>query len=236
MKALVVGKGRMGQLLSVHADSFGMQSLGCCDVLDPALLLDHKEEIDVILDFSHPDNLDWILDEIEGTNIALVEGTTALSEAQKQRLAQQATRQPVFYSANYSYGVAVFQKLLKTITPLLKDGFDMELVETHHNQKADAPSGTALALLEAMDPDGEFERVYAREGVVGKRGKEIGVHALRGGTIAGIHEVDFFGEDETIEIKHTATSRMIFVNGALKAARFLANQQPGLYTMDDLLR
>ena len=152
MKALVVGKGRMGQLLSAHADSFGMHSLGCCDVLDPALLLDHKEEIDVILDFSHPDNLDWILDEIEGTNIALVEGTTALSEAQKQRLAQQAARQPVFYSANYSYGVAVFQKLLKTITPLLKDGFDMELVETHHNQKADAPSGTALALLEAMDP------------------------------------------------------------------------------------
>ena len=113
MKALVVGKGRMGQLLSAHADSFGMHSLGCCDVLDPALLLDHKEEIDVILDFSHPDNLDWILDEIEGTNIALVEGTTALSEAQKQRLAQQAARQPVFYSANYSYGVAVFQKLLK---------------------------------------------------------------------------------------------------------------------------
>jgi 4-hydroxy-tetrahydrodipicolinate reductase len=109
------------------------------------------------------------------------------------------------------------------------------MIETHHNQKADAPSGTAKMLLEAMDPNNEFKKVYGREGMVGKREKEIGVMALRGGTVAGIHEVKFFGDNETIEIKHIANNRQIFVNGAIKAAEFVVNQPAGLYNMDSMM-
>lgn len=237
MNILIVGKGKMGQLIDVKAKALGLTSFGCCDVLDPSLLQQKKEDIDVILDFSHPDNLMWILKEIEGTSIALVEGTTGLQEEQLEALKAASKNNPIFYATNYSYGIALFHKLLKEVVPLLKDSFDIEIVETHHNQKVDAPSGTALSLLESIDPDHEFEHVFGRQGNVGARcKKEIGIHALRGGTIAGIHEVDFFGEDEVLEIKHTATSRQIFVNGAIKAALFIANEPNGLYSMDDLLK
>ncbi|EOS62197.1 dihydrodipicolinate reductase [Firmicutes bacterium M10-2] len=236
MNVLIVGKGKMGQLLEKRSKELGMDCLGCCDVLDPSLLKENKNKVDVILDFSHPDNLDWILEEIKDTNIALVEGTTALSETQKQALIYQSKENAIFYSANYSFGIAIFHKILKTIVPLLKENFDIELSETHHNQKADAPSGTALALLETIDPNNEFKHVFERNGIIGKREKEIGISTKRGGTIPGIHEVDFFGNDETLEIKHTAYSRMIFVDGALKAAKFMESQVPGLYNMDDLLK
>lgn len=236
MNVLIVGKGKMGQLLDQKAKELGFHSFGCCDLFDPALLKEHIDEIDVILDFSHPDNLDWIYDEIKGRPIALVEGTTALSSGQKTKMADLASSNPVFYASNYSFGIALFNKMLKEISPLLKDNFDIEIIETHHNQKVDAPSGTAISLLESIDPNQEFKRVFGREGVIGKRQKEIGIHALRGGTIAGIHEVDFFGEDEILEIKHTATSRIIFVNGALKAAKFISDKKPGLYSMEDMIR
>lgn len=236
INVLIVGKGKMGCLLKNRAEELGMNCLGCCDVLDPSLLEQNKDRIDVILDFSHPDNLNWILEQIRGTRIALVEGTTALSKEQKEAMEKAAEDNPVFYSANYSYGIAVFHKILELAAPLLKDSFDIEIVETHHNQKADAPSGTALALLETIDPGKEYDPVFGREGVIGKRGREIGIHALRGGTVAGIHEVGFYGNDEILEIRHTANSRMIFVDGALKTARFLCGQEPGLYSMVDLLK
>lgn len=112
----------------------------------------------------------------------------------------------------------------------------MELVETHHNQKIDAPSGTALALVEAIDPDDEFEKVYGRSGRTGKRQKEIGIHALRGGTVPGRHEICFFGPDEELTLSHNANSRQIFVNGAIKAAEFLNDQPNGFYDMNDLIQ
>ena len=108
-------------------------------------------------------------------------------------------------------------------------------METHHNQKVDAPSGTAKMLLKAVDPDDSFDHVYGREGVPGARGHEIGIHALRGGTVAGEHSVFFFGVDETLEFKHTAASRRIFAAGAMRAARFVVGQPAGLYNMDDVL-
>ncbi len=233
MKVLIGGKGRMGSLIEQTALSQGKEVIGCVDATDLSLL-DTADVADVIIDFSHRDNLDWIIDYVEKNNCALVYGTTGLDDEMKERLFELSKKHPVFYSANYSYGVAVFQEILRVAAPMLKDSFDIELVETHHNQKADAPSGTAKQLLETIDPDNEYKRVYGREGMIGKRGKEIGVHALRGGTEAGEHSVHFFGDNESITITHHATNRQIFVNGALKAADFLVDQAPGMYDMKSL--
>ena len=143
---------------------------------------------------------------------------------------------PVIHSANYSLGIAVFRRTLEAVSGVLKPDFDIEIVETHHNQKADAPSGTAKLLLEAVDPDHAYTPVYGRQGLCGKRdAREIGVHALRGGTEAGTHTVSFFGPDEVFEITHRASSRQIFVNGALHTARRLAALPKGRYQLQDIL-
>ena len=133
-------------------------------------------------------------------------------------------------------GVAVLRRALEQVSDVLKPNFDIEIVETHHNQKVDAPSGTAKLLLNAVDPNGEYTPVYGRQGNCGKRDKaEIGVHALRGGTEAGTHTVSFFGADEVLEFTHRATSRQIFVNGALHTARKLIALPKGRYQLQDIL-
>ncbi|MBP3851410.1 MAG: 4-hydroxy-tetrahydrodipicolinate reductase [Erysipelotrichaceae bacterium] len=234
MRVLIGGQGRMGSLIKETAEAKGHTVLANVDASNLSVL-EGLEPADVVLDFSHRDNLDWILDYVEKTDCALVYGTTGLDEAQKQKLTDLSKQHRVFYSANFSYGVTVLTELLKMVTPLLEDSFDMELVETHHNQKADAPSGTAKALLEAMDPNDAYKKVYGREGLIGARQKEIGVHALRGGTEAGEHTVHFFGDNESITITHHATNRQIFVNGAIRAAEFVVNQPVGMYNMKSLL-
>ena len=130
----------------------------------------------------------------------------------------------------------MLRRVLEQISDVLRPDFDIEIVETHHNQKADAPSGTAKLLLEAIDPRHELTPVYGREGLCGKRSRnEVGVHALRGGTVAGQHTVHFFGADEALELTHTATSRQIFVNGALHMARKLQNYPKGRYDLQEIL-
>lgn len=233
MKILIIGQGRMGQLIKKTAEAKGHEVIGLADIFNKDSVIDKK--CDVVLDFSHRDNLAWVSYYCKNMKAALVYGTTGLEKEHLDMLDDLSKDVPVFYSSNFSYGVAVMRKLLAMVTPLLKEDFDMEMIETHHNQKADAPSGTAKMLLEAMDPDNEFKKVYGREGMVGKREKEIGVMALRGGTVAGIHEVKFFGDNETIEIKHIANNRQIFVNGAIKAAEFVVNQPAGLYNMDSMM-
>lgn len=223
----------MGQLIAQTAEAQGHAVLGMADAMDLSAL-ENGAKPDMIIDFSHRDNLDWILGYALKNNIAVVYGTTGLDDGQKESLFRAAESIPVFFSSNFSYGVAVMQELIRRAVPLLKDSFDMELIETHHNQKQDAPSGTAKTILEIMDPDGEYSLVYGRQGMTGRRGKEIGVHALRGGTEAGEHTVKFFGNSESITITHHAASRQIFVNGALKAAEFLLGRKPGLYGMKDL--
>ena len=126
------------------------------------------------------------------------------------------------------------KRILAEITPILEDSFDMEVIEKHHNKKLDSPSGTAKMLVSALNGEGKYEEVHGREGNR-KRGKEIGIHAVRGGTIAGEHDVIFAGEDEILEIKHTAGSKKIFAAGAVKAARFTQTAAPGLYNMEDVL-
>ena len=143
---------------------------------------------------------------------------------------------PVLWSANYSLGVAVLYRALRTVSDVLKADFNIEITETHHNQKVDAPSGTAKLLVDAIDPDHEMTPVYGREGNTGKRSKdEIGVHALRGGTVAGTHTVHFFGPDEELEVTHRAASRQIFVNGALRMARLMPGRANGVYDLQKIL-
>lgn len=235
MNVVIIGKGKMGVLLEQTALNNGMQVLGKADVFDPEALENSLFEVDVVLNFSHPNNLDWLLNTIGDHPIALVEGTTGYTQEQKDQLANFAKTHPVFFSANYSLGIAILTQLAKKVSAQLKADWDIELVETHHNQKVDAPSGTALALVEALDPDHEFDHVYGREGSVGKRKKEIGIHALRGGTIPGKHEIHFFGDDEELTLTHNAQSRQIFVNGAIQAAKFMEGKPNGLYDMTDLV-
>ena len=160
--------------------------------------------------------------------------TTAYGDAEMEIVRELATQVPVVFSANYSLGINVIRRVLAEITPVLESAFDIEIVEKHHNKKLDSPSGTAMMLLNAVDPEGEYEHIFGREGNR-KRGKEIGIHAIRGGTIAGEHEVIFAGTDEIISIKHNADSKKIFAAGALKAAEFVQKVGVGYYTMEEVL-
>ena len=157
-------------------------------------------------------------------------------EAEKERLFALGSAAPVLWSANYSLGVAVLARALQVIAPVLGPDFDIEIAETHHGQKADAPSGTAKLLLEAIDPQHRLRPVYGREGNCGRREKdEVGIHALRGGTVAGTHTVHFFGPDEELELTHRAASRRIFVNGALHMAHLLPGRPNGVYDLQKIL-
>ena len=234
MRVVIGGRGKMGQLLAAEAERAGFEVMGMFDAFNLDTLKE-MEPADMLIDFSHRDNLSWILDYVSEHNCSLVYGTTGLDAEQKASLQKLSENHPVFFSANYSYGVAVLQEIIRTAAPLLKDSFDIELTETHHNQKQDAPSGTAKALLEILNPENEFKEVYGRSGMTGARQKEIGIHSLRGGTEAGEHTVHFFGSSEHISITHHADSRMIFVSGAIKAAQFLQDMPAGMYTMQDLV-
>jgi 4-hydroxy-tetrahydrodipicolinate reductase len=167
-------------------------------------------------------------------DLPVVIATTGYDETQIGYINDLSKSVPVVYAANFSLGVTVMTKIASQLGELLSGDFDIEIIETHHNQKLDAPSGTAKMLLEAVDPNEEYSRVYGREGD-SKRKREIGIHAIRGGNIAGKHTVLFAGEDETLEITHTATSKQIFANGAIKAAIFAIGKPPGLYNMNHVL-
>ena len=172
---------------------------------------------------------------------ALVIGTTGLSEAQEKQIAQAAKSTPILYCANTSVGVNLLLKLVEQAARALGPEWDIEIVETHHNQKIDAPSGTALALGHAAakgrDVALDDVMVSGRDGITGERqAGDIGFAVMRGGNVAGEHSVMFFGDDERIEITHIANQRAIFARGALTAARFIASvKAPGLYSMNDVL-
>lgn len=197
-----------------------------------------KETADVIIDFSTASAIDSLLDYCEKTHTPLVLCSTGLSEAQLDRVERLAKVSAVLVSANMSLGINVLLKLLKNVTKTLyENGFDIEIVEKHHNQKLDAPSGTALALADVMkDELDDISYNLDRSKVRKKRERnEIGISAVRGGTIVGEHEVIFAGTDEVIEIKHTAYSRAIFAKGAMSAAKFLSGKSAGKYSMSDVI-
>ena len=195
-------------------------------------------EMDVCLDFSTATALDHLLEYCVPKHIPLLVATTGHNEAQLEKLKKASEKIPVFKSANMSLGIAVLSDLVRRAARVLGEDYDVEILERHHNQKLDAPSGTALSL--ARDVQSQLpqltELVYNRHDRREKRPKnEIGMHAMRGGTIVGEHEVMFAGTNEVISLQHSAQSREVFAVGALRAAGFLAQQKPGMYDMRDLV-
>lgn len=234
MKVFLSGYGKMGRMVADLAAAKGWEIVGYADIDCPETY-DTAPKADVCIDFSGVGAQKALLAYIRRTGTPLVSGTTGLTEPDFDALRELAGIVPVIWTANYSTGVAVLKRLLREYAPVLRD-WDKEIVETHHNQKVDAPSGTAKQLLEAIDPNAEARVVHGREGLCGKRKEnEIGVFSLRGGTVAGEHTVCFFGEDETLKLTHTAQSRRVFAAGALRAAEALVKKAPGYYTLEELL-
>ena len=197
-----------------------------------------KEKVDVVIDFSNPACLDNLISFCGDRRVPLVLATTGLSTEQREKLSALSKRIPVFYSANMSVGVNLLISLVKKAAAVLEGNFDIEIIEKHHNQKIDAPSGTALMIADEITSSlkGNVDYVYDRHFVRKKREQsEIGIHSIRGGTIVGEHSVIFAGNDEIIEVKHTATGKEVFAVGAIKAAAFLVGKHPGMYNMEDLV-
>lgn len=219
MKIGLVGYGKTGQMVKRTIDeTAGTECIGIVSSKHLKDLSDFSEKPDVIIDFSHPSNLDRIKVYAEQNSVALVLGTTGYRPEQYGIIEALAESVPVVYTANFSLGITIFQQVLQQITPVLRDKFDIELIEKHHKRKLDAPSGTAKMLLTALGDD-----------------KEIGIHSVRAGTIAGEHTVLFAGDDEILEITHQAGSNKIFATGAILAAQFVVRQAPGLYDMNEVL-
>ena len=240
--------GKMGQAvtrlckdrtdLSIVA-GFDMNAVKLSDYPVYADPMEFAGEADVLVDFSNSAALGNLLDYCTDKNLPCVLCTTGYSEEQLVQISHASETIPVFRSGNMSLGINLLMQLVKKASAVLGENFDVEIIEKHHRQKVDAPSGTALMLADAAAsalPHGS-EYVYDRHSVRQKRSREeIGISSVRGGTIVGEHDVLFCGPDEIIELKHTATSRDVFANGALSAALFLAGvKAPGMYSMDDVL-
>lgn len=239
--------GRMGQVITrLAAEDEAATIVAGFDINDSIkntypVFSDPEEcdiDADVIIDFSHPSSLEGILKYARSRNMPIIAATTGLSSEQKDLLVKTSEIIPIFFSANMSLGINLITALAKKAAEILEGKFDIEIVERHHNQKLDAPSGTALAIAEAIDESlkNSSEFIYDRHSVRRKRHKnEIGIHAVRGGSIVGDHEVIFAGNDEVIEIRHHAASREVFAVGAISAAKFMRGRPAGMYNMQDLI-
>ena len=243
IKIAIMGAGRMGTLVRTTAEG-ATDADGAPAFQVAAQVGFDLDEVatapaaDVLIDFSNVACLPAVVSYVRRCGCALVSGTTGYTASQLDELRSLGQTVPVVWSGNYSIGVAALRHLTAQATRELP-GFDVEIVECHHNQKADAPSGTATMLLEAVEDargDAALHPVFGRQGMCGARdAHEVGVHALRGGTVAGVHTVSFFGPDEEVSLTHRATSRQIFVNGALAAATKIAGRPAGFYTFDELM-
>lgn len=244
LKILLSGAcGRMGRQVAALAEDEQAEIIAGVDVraesyasfpVYPSFSL-VQEDAQVIVDFSRPEGLSALLSYARAHRLPVVLAATGYNEEDAAAIAQAAKEIPIFRSANLSLGVYVLKTLARQAARLLPD-FDIEIIEKHHNQKIDAPSGTALMLYDAVSHPGALP-VFGRNGRTQKREKnEIGIHAVRGGTVPGEHEVGFYGPSEVVTVSHSAQDRSIFARGALRAARFVASQQPGEYSMDDLAK
>ena len=248
-KIIMLGcNGRMGQMITdmVKQDDECMIVAGI-DIVDNrdngypvyTKLADCDVEADAIIDFTSATDFESRMDYAVDKQIPIIECSTGLSEEQMAYLKKASEKVAVLKSANMSLGINLLMKLLKeAAVKLAGDGFDVEIVEKHHNQKLDAPSGTALALADSINEamDDRYEYIYDRSQVRQKRDKkELGISAVRGGPIVGEHEVIFAGTDEVITFKHTAYSRAVFAKGSITAAKYLKGKAAGLYDMSDVL-
>ena len=240
--------GRMGQVISgIVAGDENAEIVAGIDIVDnrdngyPVFtdIFDCNIEADAIIDFASAKAVDNLLDYAVERQIPLVLCTTGLSEEQIAKTAEASRKVAVLRSANMSLGINMLMKLVQEAAKILAGAdFDIEIVEKHHNQKLDAPSGTALALADSINEAMEhsYEYVYDRSQVRKKREKkELGISAVRGGSIVGEHEIIFAGTDEVVEFKHTAYSKAIFAKGAVSAAKFLKGKPAGMYDMSDVI-
>ncbi|MBR3148901.1 MAG: 4-hydroxy-tetrahydrodipicolinate reductase [Eubacterium sp.] len=202
-------------------------------------LKDVKESADVVIDFSNPSLLDDLLDYGKSTNTALVIATTGYDECEKKKISEASKDCAIFFTYNMSLGINLLANLAKKAVNVLGEGFDIEIVEQHHNQKIDAPSGTALMLADAISEEIErpMKYEYDRHSKREKRTKnEIGIHSIRGGTIVGEHDIIFAGRDEIITLSHSARSKEVFAVGAVNAAVFMNGKPVGMYDMGKLVK
>lgn len=241
--------GKMGQVITKLSANLGNVKIaaGISRQFDKfnnpyPVYMDYKyvnEKIDVVIDFSNPDSLPGLLDFCKTKKTALVLATTGLSPEDYQRVQQASETIPVFMSANMSLGINVLIELSRIAAAKLGLDFDIEILEKHHNEKKDAPSGTALMIANEVNEqlNNTMDFIYDRSKKVEKRSiNEIGISSIRGGTIPGEHSVFFAGKDEIVEIKHTALSRDVFGMGAIKAAIYVVNKPSGLYDMKSMLK
>lgn len=238
--------GRMGQVLAKEIDRFtNLLLVAGFDVSDNGAntfpvysnIDDIKEKIDVIVDFSIPVATLSILKYAIRTKTAMVIATTGFTDDEQKQIEEASKIIPIFKSSNMSFDINLMKKIVAQVAVYLK-GTDIEIVETHHNKKIDAPSGTAISLADSINEalGNNMEYVFNRHDIHEKRKQnEIGFSSIRGGNIVGEHSVQFYGEHETFEIKHTSYSRDVFAEGALKACEFIAGKAPGLYGMNDLV-
>lgn len=236
----LVGYGAMGKRIAAAVENHaGWQLCGVVDPMNTPECYGSLEEMPtqphVVIDFSHPANLPGLCEYVRRTGVACVISTTGFTPAQEAMCQELAAFAPVVRTQNTSLGINMLQQILQVITPVLKDHFDIEIIEKHHNKKIDAPSGTAKMLAQTIEGCGQFTQVHGRDGICPRQPGEIGIHAIRGGTIAGEHSVIFAGDDEIIEIKHTALSKQVFVAGAIAAAEYALKMPKGFYSMGDAL-
>jgi 4-hydroxy-tetrahydrodipicolinate reductase len=240
--------GRMGKrIIACAADDPAVEVVGAVDLMEhdgaPQVTTDLSSAIqgaDVAVDFTSHIGVPATIDLVSKAGVALVVGTTGLTRDEQSSLEKAAQRVPIVYAPNMSVGVNLLFKLVGEVAKTLGEGYDVEIVEAHHNQKKDAPSGTARKLAEniahALGRDLTKDAVYGREGMTGERSPDqIGVHAIRAGDIVGEHTVLFAGPGERIELTHRAQSRDTFARGALRAAKWVAGKAPGLYSMRAVL-
>ena len=245
LRVIISGySGSMGKVLTKCANEDSELEIVCGsskDDLDVPFKTYHKmsevEELaDVIIDFSHHSTIEDTLSYAIKTKTPLVIATTGFNDEELEKIKESSNIIPIFHSSNMSLGVNVLIKLVKEAAKAL-NGFDIEIIEKHHNKKLDAPSGTAVMIANGVKevlPDSEY--IYGRHGRSDKRSSnEIGIHAIRGGTIVGEHTTIFAGHDEVVEIKHSAQSKDIFAKGAIAAAKFLVKQEAGYYNMNNML-
>jgi 4-hydroxy-tetrahydrodipicolinate reductase len=239
VRVLLIGaKGRMGQAIAAAAEAEEAVIVAGLDLGD-----DVTKEIggsDVVVDFSHPSATDAVCRACLGAGKALIVGTTGHSDEERALLEQAGKSLPVVLSPNFSVGVNTLFWLTREAARMLGDDFDLEIVETHHRLKKDAPSGTAKKLAEILCEVRELDYAknvrHGREGLIGERpAKEIGVHSIRGGDVVGDHTITFAGRGERLELTHKASSRETFAAGALRAARWVVGKPAGLYNMEDVL-
>lgn len=246
--AIMGANGRMGKMVNecisdrtdcrvvAGIDTFNKQY---ADFPIYAAIDEMKEKPDVIIDYSNPASLESMLNYAEKNGTPIVIATTGYSDEQMARIKEASKKIAIFFSWNMSLGINLLVDLSKKAAAFLGEQFDIEIVEKHHNQKLDAPSGTALMIANGINSefDNSKEYIYERHSKRQKREKkEIGIHSIRGGTIVGEHEVIFAGKDEVITISHSAASRNVFAVGSVNAAVFIKDKSAGMYEMADVIK